>query len=92
MGVPSPPGAFEPEPGPEEVDWAYVRDLETYVQRREDQDREAAAAVAARTEEPAAAPAPAVGVQWTHGARFTELDALTRQASFTELDAKPGNA
>jgi hypothetical protein len=42
-----------------------VRDLESYVQRREDQDREAAAAVTARTEEPSAAPSPAVGVQWT---------------------------
>ena len=44
------------------------------------QDREAAAAESACAEEPAAAPTPAVGVQWTHGARFTELDA-----------AKPGN-
>ena len=80
MGVPSPPGAFEPATGPEAVDWAYVRDLERYVQRREDQDREAAAAESACAEEPAAAPTPALGVQWTHGARFTELDA-----------AKPGN-
>ena len=80
-GVPTPPGVFEPEAGSAEVDWDYVRDLERYVQRREDRDREdEAAAAAARPEDSPAAPTPAVGVQWTHGARFSETDA-----------AKPGN-